>query len=259
MNRHLAALALGLLGLFSAGAQAQQPLLRFVTEHFPPYTLLQAPGDQGAGPMAQLLLEACQLAGWRCEIKAYPWRRALRMAEQGEVDGIFTVVDTPERRQYFHLSLPVVQAQYSVFMRAGRPPLPGVTPVHLSGRSWGVYGPSGTQLALQDWLRDDKASITQEPDNLTVLKKLAAGRYGDDGLALVNEAVGRMLITEHQVPGLLIAGPVRRFSYHFGLTRSRFSEAELRTFDGALNTLCRGGRSAALMQAARLAAAPCDS
>ena len=79
MNRHLAALALGLLGLFSAGAQAQQPLRRFGTEHFPPYTLLQAPGDQGAGPMAQLLLEACQLAGWRCEIKAYPWRRALRM------------------------------------------------------------------------------------------------------------------------------------------------------------------------------------
>ena len=36
-------------------------------------------------------------------------------------------------------------------------------------------------------------------------------------------------------------------------------KVETQAFDGALNTLCRGGRSAALMQAARLAAAPCDS
>lgn len=85
----------GVIGVLLAVAalQAAAAPMRFVTESFPPYTF--AIDGRAAGPMVDVLQAACVKLAWSCSIEVLPWRRALFMAQRGEVDGIFTVVDSP--------------------------------------------------------------------------------------------------------------------------------------------------------------------
>lgn len=258
MRSGLASLVIGVLltGL-SAALQAAPEPLRFVTEPFPPYTY--ASQGKAAGPMVDVLEAACAQLKRVCQIEVLPWRRALAMAERGEVDGIFTVSNTAERRQYFHVSVPVIDARYTLFAQAGEDFRLGADRQQLKGRTIGVYGPSGTAIALDELIAGvPDVSKHLEPDNTTVLRKLAAGRYGSGGLALINEAVALDLMRSENLAGLQAAGTVKQFSYSFGLSRSRISAELALRFDAALTTLCRKGRTAALLKPYALPASACS-
>ena len=238
----------------TAPAQARE--LRFVTEPFPPYTY--AADGRAAGPMVDVLHAACTRLAWRCDIEVLPWRRALGMAQRAEVDGIFTVVDSPERRQYFHVSPPVIEGRYVLFARAGSGLLYSGDAQVLSGRTVGAYGPSATALTLEaliDGVPRVRSEI--EPDNRTVLRKLAAGRYGEDGAALANEAVAQLLMKEDNLNNLQPAGLVKVFGYAFGLSRQNVDLAAAQGFAKALYDLCRSGRTAELLKPYGLPPSPC--
>lgn len=258
MRSGLASLVIGVLltGLGAALQAAPEPPLRFVTEPFPPYTY--ASQGKAAGPMVDVLQAACAQLKRACQIEVLPWRRALAMAERGEVDGIFTVSNTAERRQYFHVSVPVIDARYTLFAQAGEDFRLGADRQQLKGRTIGVYGPSGTAIALDELIAGvPDVGKHVEPDNITVLRKLAAGRYGHEGLALLNEAVALELIRSENLAGLQAAGTIKQFSYAFGLSRSRVTPEEARRFDAALHALCSSGRTAALLKPYALPASAC--
>lgn len=246
-----------LLALLAAAAlQAQARELRFVTEPFPPYTY--ATDGQAAGPMVDVLQAACARLAWRCVIEVLPWRRALGMAQRHEVEGIFTVVDSPERRQYFHVSPPVIEGRYALFARAGNGLQYSGDAHALAGRIMGAYGPSATALTLEALVEGVPRVRTEiEPDNRTVLRKLAAGRYGEDGLALANEAVAQLLIREDGLNSLQPAGVVKTFGYAFGLSRQNVELAQAQAFARTLQELCRSGRTAELLRPYGLPPSPC--
>lgn len=241
-----------------AGAGAQAQSWHFVTEQFAPYTQQTSDG-QAAGPMADVLHRLCAQLKIACRIEVLPWRRALAAAERGEVDGIFTVVDTPERRAAFHLADPVVEARYVFYTQASNTRFMYAAPRDLRGRSIGVYGPSASSITLAGLTRGTDAQVVVEVDNAAVLRKLAAGRYGDDGLALINEMVAEDLIARTPVTGLRQAGEASRFSYTFGFSRNRpsFDAAQFARFNKALGALCRSGELQALLDRYRMRAPAC--
>lgn len=100
-------------------------------------------------------------------------------------------------------------------------------------------------------------SVHVEPDNATVLRKLVHGRYGEQGLAFINESVALWLLKQEQLQGLQMAGVVREISYGFGLVKARLSEADFQRFDEALAANCRSGRTAALVRPYALPASAC--
>ncbi len=244
------------LWLTSEALHAAPRELYFVTEPFPPYTYAEQ--GEAAGPMVDVLKAACRELKRSCRIEVMPWRRALALAQQGEADGIFTVVDTPERRVYFHISVPVIDARYTLFARAGDDFRLDGDRRALRGRTIAAYGPSVTVLALDELIEGlpDVRTVI-ETDNTTVLRKLAAGRYGEHGLALVNEAVALHLMRAENLGGLQASGTVKQFAYAFGLSRKRVDAATARAFDGALVKLCRNGRTASLLKPYELPASAC--
>lgn len=230
--------------------------MRFVTEPFPPYTY--AADGRAAGPMVDVLQLACARMAWRCDIEVLPWRRALGMAQRAEVEGIFTVVDSPERRQYFHVSPPVIEGRYALFTRAGSGLQYQGDPQVLAGRTLGAYGPSATALTLEALIEGvPRVRSEIEPDNRTVLRKLAAGRYGEDGAVLVNDAVAQLLIREDGLNSLQPAGIVKVFGYSFGLSRQNVELAQSQAFAKVLYELCRSGRTAELLRPYGLPPSPC--
>ncbi|MBB2483892.1 transporter substrate-binding domain-containing protein [Mitsuaria sp. WAJ17] len=249
----LSLLCAGAVALPAAAAPA--PWRLFLTEPFPPYTYERA--GRPAGPMVDVLDKACEQLGWRCEVRVMPWRRALALAEQGEAHGLFAVADAPERRRYFALSSAVLQARYTLFGRQGES-LQYKGPASLEGRTVAAYGPSGTSLTLAELARGQQFQSQIEPDNLTVLRMLHAGRYGPQGVVLMNEAVALWLTAQNEMPPLQAVGTVKQIGYHFGLSRQRLSVADQQRFQRSLQQLCRSGRMAELLQPYALPAAPCN-
>lgn len=244
------------LGLVAATCGAQPREMRFVTEALPPYSHLA--DGRAAGPLVDVLQAACARLAWQCSVEILPWRRALRMAQAGEVPGLFAIVTPPTERPRFHVSPPVVDARYVLFARSANALQFSGDTAQLAGRTLGVYGPSAAEDALRALLQGVAGAHAQvEADNLTVLRKLAAGRYGDGGLALANEAVAQQLIRDERIAGLRLAGTVRSFGYAFGLNRERVSAADAQAFAQALRALCASGRTAELLKPYGLPASGC--
>jgi len=237
---------------FSAAAHAAD--WHFGTEPFPPYTY--ALGGHAAGPMADVLQTVCKRLQRRCVVDVMPWRRVLMLSENGELDGLFTVVDTPERRAAFRISAPVIEARYMFFaFKSDR--FAYRRPQDLSHRTVGVYGPSATATTLLPLLEGNEARAVIEPDNAMVLRKMEARRYGDDGLVFMNERVAEDLIARQGLSDLRPAGEAARFTYSFGFVPKRVSAVELAAFDAELAALCRSGLLQRLLTPHRMQAPPC--
>ena len=88
-----AAMTLALLA-FDARAQT----MTFVMDPFPPFTYEE--DGNAAGPMSDTIRAVCAELKWQCTLEVYPWRRALKLAEDGLVDGIYAIADIPERRRF---------------------------------------------------------------------------------------------------------------------------------------------------------------
>lgn len=138
-------MAAGLAGLATLASAAD---FRFVTEPLPPYSF-EAEG-RAAGPMVDVLQAACARLAWRCTVEVLPWRRALRMAQAGEVEGMFSIVTPPHTpRPRFHVSPAVVEGRYVLLARSGEALRFDGDAQLLAKRGIGVYGPSAALDALK--------------------------------------------------------------------------------------------------------------
>jgi len=256
MRSVTAGLALAASAAASA-AWAETTEMRFVTEPLPPYSY-ETEG-RAAGPMVDVLQAACAKLAWRCSVTILPWRRALHIAQAGEVEGMFSIVTPPYTvRPRFHVSPPVVEGRYVLLAQvADALRFEGDVRL-LAGRDVGVYGPSGAEDALKALLNGVPGAHAEvESDNGKVLRKLAAGRYGKGGLALVNEGAAQHLLREEGITGLQTVGVVRTFGYAFGLNRQRIDAATAAAFAKVLYELCQSGRTAELLKPYGLAASAC--
>lgn len=251
MQRVLSILLIGLLSIATQTGAAQW---RFVTEDFPPFTypaqgsVSSAAGANAGGPLVEVVQTVCARLQQDCSIALYPWRRALRLAEQGQADGIFTLVRSPQREQIFHISRMLVTSRYSVFARTDSSFVFN-QPSDLAGRLVGVYGPSGTSYVLSERLKsvpDVRLHLTA--DNRRLLRMLQSGRFGKEGLAVLNQDVAWHLIDDEQLTGVREAGEMGPITYGIGLSRSTISEAQFKAFEQALDDAIADGTVPAILR-----------
>ena len=219
--------------------------VRFLIEDFRPFSYLD--GDAPAGPVPEVMKAVCAELAESCTIEQQPWRRVLQAAQAGEATGTF-VADLPERRADFWVTTPFVQSAVVLFERA-ESDFAYRGPDDLGSKRIGVYGPSGTSIIGQAMVADAHGTpnLVLETGNDVVLRMVSLGRYGPDGLGLVNREVGLDLIRKEQIPGLKIAGSVRPILYGLGLARKSVDEAAFRRWDAALVRLEQDGAIKAIL------------
>ncbi len=59
------------------------------------------------GFLAEIVKESLKSAGHTCNLKYYPWARAVNMAKTGKVDALFAVWYRKDREEYFYYSAPL--------------------------------------------------------------------------------------------------------------------------------------------------------
>lgn len=230
-------------GVFAGSVAADN--MRFVTEIFPPFSMEE--GGKATGPIADIVRQVCQRLKTECVIEVLPWRRAMSMAEKGEVDGIYPSIRNAEREKAFYLGSPIVDTAYSLFA-ADSSKFVYKQPADLIGYSVGVYGPSGTSKTLEEATQGLTGVMTTiELDNGTVLKKLLGGRYGDKGLGMLNRDVGNYLIKQDGIKGVKVVGDLKKIQYHIGLSRNKLTEQQAAKFNDALKALSSEGKLKAIL------------
>jgi len=225
--------------------------LRFVTEDFPPFSYATAATgteDRAAGPFVEIVAAVCARLRIDCPVQLLPWRRALALAEDGEAQGIFTVIRSPDRERAFHLTRMLVTSRYGVYARSASR-FVFHRPEDLAGRSVAVYGPSGTSFVLGQHLAEvGDVTLILEADNRRLLRMLEAGRFGEQGVAVVNQDVAWHLIDELQLDNLREVGVLATVSYGIGLSRKRVGQAEFQRFADALAAAMADGSVAAILR-----------
>lgn len=204
---------------------------------YPPY--YSEALDRG-GPVAELTLAALREAGFEVELRFMPWARALKLGEQGSVDGLVGVWRSPEREARFFYSDPVV-ANRIVLCRllAGRAPTRFTTFEDLRPYTVGVVRGYADPPGLAG------AGVKTEPvtHDLQNLRKLLAGHLD---LVLIDSRVAQYLI--HRNFGAegrriqCIAPAVQEHPQYLVVSRSTpGGEAIVAAFNERLQRLRRSG------------------
>ncbi|MCK7613772.1 substrate-binding periplasmic protein [Roseibium sediminicola] len=162
--------------LVAASTGARADTLRFVTLSYPPYEYEEA--DKVDGIVVRILREAFSRLGHELEIEVLPWKRALLMARQGSVDGIFTVYKTEERLKFLDYSETVVMPQVvSIWaLKGSNVPFDG-TMESLHDVPLGVvHGVSYGKIADTAIENGTLKQLDYAPNSAHNIKKLLAGR-----------------------------------------------------------------------------------
>lgn len=86
--------------------------IRLASGEWYPY---QSENLKYGGVVSRIVEEAYSSEGVTAEYGYFPWKRSYSYAENGEWDGTFLWFDTPERRDRFYISDPVIDIQYVFF------------------------------------------------------------------------------------------------------------------------------------------------
>jgi len=95
-------------------AQAAGKSVRLATLAWEPYV---GPSLDRNGYVAEIVVEAFQRSGYTTEIVFYPWARAVKTAENGEIDGVFPEYFDESRRENFAFSAPFPGGPVGLYKR----------------------------------------------------------------------------------------------------------------------------------------------
>ncbi len=228
--------------------------MTFVMDPFPPFTYEE--NGKAAGPMSETIRAVCAELKRECKLEIYPWRRALIMAEEGLVDGIYAIADIPQRHQQFRMTPPIIESAYAVFVHRSSP-LAYLRASDLDGYTLGAYGPSAASKAAETLAQAaPRIKLVVEVDNTTLLRKLSGMRYPEPAAAVANIDVGMQLIRQEHIADLRVAGIVGKIAYCVGLSRAKVSDAQAEEFSAALRRLLKSGKVGQIAEKYGVAAPP---
>ena len=96
------------------GTETVEPLTITVgANHAPPYRILQ--GGERTGLYVEIFEEIAQRLGWEVHYREAPFRRVLRMVQQGEVDVMLGPLETEERAELMEFVAPAFPPERRLF------------------------------------------------------------------------------------------------------------------------------------------------
>lgn len=133
MKRHkvIALSILIFLASSDSHSRAKQPVLIGFDRDYPPYAYVDEHGYP-AGIYTDILnLAFARLDDYEVSLQGYPWKRLMKLIEQGEILGAYPPYYWPDRRPWMHpYSVPIITERVALYCNRERVP-PRVNPLRL--------------------------------------------------------------------------------------------------------------------------------
>lgn len=213
--------------------------IEFASENVPPYSTLE--GGQPGGPLTDIVHAVCKRIELSCVISSLPKRRLEAIMEAGKTQGQYPLARTPERESLYYFEAPVINTEYAFYAVKGNS-FRYTAPADLANRTIVAYGPSGTSQTLKHLLAHvPSAKIQLEIDNPTLLRKLAAGRYTQDGIVMLNREMAEYLQTHQRIENIEFVGIATKVQYYIGLSRKTTPPEVAKRFFEGFDALVQSG------------------
>ena len=197
-------------------ARAQNgPIHMGYFDKYPPFS-----NKDASGHMSGLLVDSVELvgkgAGLSFDHQGFPWARAQRMVEQGELDGLCTL-ETATRSAYAEFcATPLVTVRYGVYHRSNDTRIQSLTSIaDMRALRQGSYRGSGY---VQEYLEVDR--ILFDNDQESILRRIDMGNLD---LFVEGEMVTGIKVKELGLSERIQFTPLAflpRGDYRFALRRS---------------------------------------
>jgi polar amino acid transport system substrate-binding protein len=241
--KNFLAMALGVLASTCSGAaQAADPVLKFNTQEFAPFSYLV--DGTVSGPATEIIRLACTKMKATCSFALLPWKRAQAEVQAGTVNGMYVIGWNKGRAGWVHFSPPLMKTEYGFFTGAGKT-LDYRNLKDVAGMTVSVYGPSNTSKsleALQARMKQegiDPIKIDMRPDDEAGFRKLVLGRAD---AVFSNRDVGFALAAKLGAKDKVrYAGKVRELNYYAGFSAAHNDAEALKRFDAALTEVVASG------------------
>ncbi len=114
------------------GTETVEPLTITVgANHAPPYRILQ--GGERTGLYVEIFEEIAERLGWEVHYREAPFRRVLRMVQQGEVDVMLGPLETEERSELIEFVAPAFPPERRLFFYLNKEHRMSATPICTAG------------------------------------------------------------------------------------------------------------------------------
>ncbi|MDR3479174.1 MAG: transporter substrate-binding domain-containing protein [Burkholderiaceae bacterium] len=219
---------------------ADAQTIKLVTGNYPPYEY-EEDGDI-KGMAVTLINEAARRCNIAVKIQVVPWARALREAEEGLVDGVFSAIMTPERKQKLNFTTqPIVPLMVSIFVKRGSPVKYDGHIAKLRDYRIGILNQFSNGVAFDDAVKSGTLKNIDVVDNADLnVKKLMAGRID----LMVNNTYGAyFLFRKYGIAGDVVEllPPLDNSPAFIAFTKKRDMNTVRNAFDNALVSMKKDG------------------
>jgi polar amino acid transport system substrate-binding protein len=187
------------------------------------------------GPVPEAIKATCLEAQINCLMKLYNWGEAQKLVQDNKAHGLFVIGWNADRAQWLHRSVPIIETEYGLFVRADNP-LDFKQIDSLDQYTIGVYGPSNTSRsvrAIENTLKSRGLTIhiKETKDDKPLFQELAnsSGNYA----VYSNRDVGKTIISGFGLDHIRYAGVHKKLLYYVGFSKELVDEQIVDRFNQA--------------------------
>jgi len=225
----------GLLLSLSTMTAAKE--FHFAGQDYPPFNWEE--NGQVTGGMVDVMRKVCNELKHKCHFTIVPLARAMKMLEEGNIDGVLSLIPNPERQVYAYFSPAIIVTDMSYLGVKGASKVSTIK--ELAGWNIGaVRSSSSLKMAKKHNAEVKTLIINEEVDNETMVKKLGGGRYGKQGAIIGAEGVLGYLAKKNNIE----IEPVLKLEpqeFMVAYSKKKISENELETLKTTVEKLKKDG------------------
>lgn len=214
----------------------QAEVVRLATGEWAPY---QSQSLKNGGFITQVVVEAFSEQGYQVELLYMPWKRAMKEAKAGRVDGTFLWGANEERAEHFYYSDTVLTLTNVLFQRRSNP-------IHWSKiedlAQYRIGGVDGYSYGIERWeeLGFIKLQRVHKPE--LNYRKLQQGRLD---LVIEDTYVGKSILEELNLTSQISINekPINQLSYYILIPKNGAKATQLiEAFNRGLGKIRSDGR-----------------
>lgn len=221
--------AVGLLALPAAASDAA-PVVFLGNEKLEPVVFLES--GEARGVAVEIARALAPYLSRPLDIRATDWAEAQARVARGEADALIQINRTEERARVYDFSEPLLDSQFSIFVRSDRVGVTGLS--SLSGDRVGVEKAGLPRLILEN---DPHVRLTMIPDFAQGFRLVQEGALD---AVVVDYRVGAYILAKNGIRGIRVVGePVARSASAFAVRKG--NTELLAEIDSALRAIRADG------------------
>lgn len=212
--------------------------IKFTVQDSPPFGFTE--GTEVKGGAAEVMKKVCEKLKWTCEMNVVPQKRGLALAESGENDGIWAIIQIPEREKYLTHSVPTWTSKLS-YMGIKGTTAPVTKSEDLKGFTIaGVRGSAAFKKAEELKAKMPDVKLVETNSYPEGFKALFENSFGAKGIIVSYEEVGAYVAKQNKFDKLTTILPIEQVQFRVGFSKKADPQL-VKDFDRTLEEMRKSG------------------